>query len=131
MLAIARARAALCASIGHCWRAARTRPKRLSAFDAKPDPLLARPGEPASIVSVAGHATIAVTVPRPAVTLDGAMRRALHDAGIEVLRTAIDALEVHLQTLGDAVAGWAVAPLKARLAALLRPAGPQARSAAG
>jgi len=55
------------------------------------------------------------------------MGQTKHDDDIEALRSAIDALEAHRQTLGDAVVELAVAPLKARLAGLLRPAGLQRR----
>ena len=47
----------------------------------------------------------------------------MHDKDIEALRAAISALEAQRATLGDVVLEMATAPLRARLAALLRPAG--------
>jgi class 3 adenylate cyclase/tetratricopeptide (TPR) repeat protein len=47
----------------------------------------------------------------------------MQDKDTEALRTAIAALESQRATLGDAVLELATAPLRARLAALLRPAG--------
>lgn len=54
----------------------------------------------------------------------------MQDADIEGLRAAIAALEGHRAALGDAVVELSVAPLRARLAALLRPAGLQRRQVA-
>ena len=51
----------------------------------------------------------------------------MDDENIEACRTAIAALEGQRATLGDAVLEMAVAPLRARLAGLLRPAGLQRR----
>ena len=54
----------------------------------------------------------------------------MHDHEIENLRAAIAALEGQRATLGDAVLGQATEALRARLAALLRPAGLQHRQVA-
>lgn len=54
----------------------------------------------------------------------------MHDHDIQVLRAAIAALEGQRATLGDAVLDQATAALRARLAALLRPAGLQHRQVA-
>ena len=51
----------------------------------------------------------------------------MHDNDIAALHAAIAALEGQRGTLGDTVLGLAVAPLRARLASLLRPAGVQRR----
>jgi class 3 adenylate cyclase/tetratricopeptide (TPR) repeat protein len=51
----------------------------------------------------------------------------MHDQDIEDLRAAIAALVAQRTTLGDAVLALATAPLHARLASLLRPAGVQRR----
>jgi len=51
----------------------------------------------------------------------------MHDTDIAALTAAIAALESQRTTLGDAVLELAVAPLRARLAALQRPAGLQLR----
>ena len=51
----------------------------------------------------------------------------MHDNSIESLRAAIAALEGQRATLGDTVLDLATAPLRARLASLLRPAGVQRR----
>lgn len=55
------------------------------------------------------------------------MGQATQGDDIESLRAAIAALEAHRQTLGDAVVELAAAPLRARLAGLLRPTGLQRR----
>jgi class 3 adenylate cyclase len=47
----------------------------------------------------------------------------MQDTDTEALRAAIAALESQRATLGDTVLELATAPLRARLAALLRPAG--------
>ena len=51
----------------------------------------------------------------------------MHDNSIESLRAAVAALEGQRATLGDTVLDLATAPLRARLASLLRPAGVQRR----
>ena len=51
----------------------------------------------------------------------------MHDHDIESLRAAIAALEGQRATLGDTVLALATAPLRARLAGLLRPNGVQRR----
>ncbi len=55
------------------------------------------------------------------------MQQDMHDNDIEACRAAIAALEGQRATLGDAVVELATAPLRARLAGLLRPAGLQRR----
>ena len=58
------------------------------------------------------------------------MQPNLHDSDIDSLRTAIAALEGHRSALGDAVVELALAPLRTRLAALLRPVGLHRRQVA-
>lgn len=51
----------------------------------------------------------------------------MRDQAIEGLRVAIATLEGQRETLGDALLALATAPLRARLARLMRPAGLQQR----
>jgi class 3 adenylate cyclase/tetratricopeptide (TPR) repeat protein len=66
-------------------------------------------------------------LPDPSVTKGGNRQEVMPDKNIENLRAAIEALEGQRGTLGDAMLEAAAAPLRQRLAGLLRSAGLQRR----
>jgi hypothetical protein len=74
-----------------------------------------------------GVATMFLLCPRWAAPGGRSQQRGMQDPDTESLRAAIAALEAQRGALGDAVLELATAPLRARLAGLLRPTGLQPR----